>query len=204
MNAKSFQQAVEYAAERLGSELAPHLSYHSLLHTRDEVVAGAERLARMEGLKGRTLELLLTAAWFHDLGYIEQAQYHELISARIARQVLPRFGYTAQQVRTVDQAIMATALPQSPADLLGQILADADLDVLGRTDFMQRNGDLRRELASLGKHFTDHEWYVRQIQFLDAHSYFTASAHALRDGQKAVNRAELEALLRELAPTPGT
>ena len=200
MNSKSFEQAREYASGRLERELPAHLSYHAFSHTRDEVVAAAERLARMEGLKGRTLDLLLTAAWFHDLGYIEQAQYHELISARIARQVLPGFGYTPKQVATIDQAIMATALPQSPADLLGQTLADADLDVLGTTNFMSRNLDLRRELAQLGKVYTDLDWYVRQLQFQEGHTYFTASAHTLRDAQKEANKAELRAILRALQP----
>ena len=120
--------------------------------------------------------------------------------ARIARQVLPGFGYTPKQVATIDQAIMATALPQSPADLLGQILADADLDVLGTTNFMSRNLDLRRELAQLGKVYTDLDWYVRQLQFQEGHTYFTASAHTLRDAQKEANKAELRAILSALQP----
>src|SRR6266536_2303068 len=100
-------------------------------------------LAGMEGVQGDALSLLLTAAWFHDLGFVEQPQYHELISARIAVQVLPGFGYTDEQVEIVRWAILATALPQAPQNVLEQILTDADLDVLGRDAFMKRSDDLR-------------------------------------------------------------
>ena len=170
--------------------------YHGIAHTRDEVVPAVERLAGMEGIQGESLDVLLSAAWFHDIGYVEQATHHELIGARMAVQVLPSFGYSDSEVEIVRWAILATALPQSPTSLLEQILADADLDVLGREDFMKRNQDLRGELALLGKEFTDAEWYTRQIQFVEQHQYFTASARSSRDTQKSLNIAVLKNTLK--------
>jgi uncharacterized protein len=200
MNSQSFEQARQYAIHRLENELSPNLFYHGLPHTRDEVVPAVERLASLEGVRGKSLFLLLTAAWFHDLGYVEQARYHELISARIAVQVLPSFGYTEKQVETVRWAILATALPQSPTSLLEEILADSDLDVLGRENFMSRNQDFRRELAVLGEEFTDEEWFSGQLKFIEGHEYFTASARSLRDAQKILNITELKEALEALAP----
>jgi uncharacterized protein len=193
-----FNQAREYAEHRLERELSRHLLYHGLAHTRDEVVPAARTFADLEGIQGEPLELLLTAAWFHDIGFIEQSLDHESISARIAAKVLPSFGYTQDQVEIVRGAILATALPQSPTSLLEQILTDADLDTLGRANFMQRNRDLREELAFLGKDFTDQEWYVSQLNFIEGHNYFTASARALRDVQKRANIADLQKKLAEL------
>src|SRR3989338_10064542 len=112
MNAQIFEQSKQYALHRLESELSPDLHYHGITHTRNDVVPAAETLADMEGMQGESLYLLLTAAWFHDLGYIEQPLHHELISARIAGEVLPGFGYTSEQVEIVRWAILATALPQ--------------------------------------------------------------------------------------------
>lgn len=201
MNPQIFEQARRYAINRLAHELSPDLLYHGITHTRDEVVPAVERLAGMEGIQGESLYLLLIAAWFHDIGYVEQATHHELIGARIAVQVLASFGYSESEVEIVRWAILATALPQSPSSLLEEILADADLEVLGREDFMQRNGDLRRELALLGKEFTDEEWYTRQLKFVEEHKYFTASARSSRNTQKSLNIAKLknrlEALTRE-------
>jgi len=198
MNSQIFEQARQYAENRLERELSPNLLYHGIAHTREEVVPAAETLAGMEGIQEESLHLLLTAAWFHDIGYVEQALYHELIGARIAAQVLPSFGYSEDQVEIVRWAILATALPQSPTNLLEEILADADLDVLGRGDFMHRNGDLRRELAFLDKEFTDEQWYTGQLKFVEGHKYFTASARSLRDTQKLLNITELRNKLKEL------
>jgi uncharacterized protein len=198
MNAQNFEQAKRYALHRLGQELPQHLHYHGITHTRDEVVPTAEKLAGLEGIQEEALYLLLTAAWFHDLGYVEKPTHHELISARIAKQVLPDFGYTAEQIEIIQWAILSTALPQSPVTLIEQILTDADLDILGREDFMSRNTDLRRELAFFGKKFTDAAWYAGQIRFIETHTYFTASAHILRDAGKLSNIASLKRILETL------
>lgn len=194
-----FDQAVAYAQSRLENELSSNLCYHGPFHTRDEVVPAARQLAEMEKIRGQSLTLLLTAAWFHDLGYVEQPLHHELIGVRIAQEVLPGFGYGEKQIEKVRWAILATALPQAPQSHLEQILADADLDVLGRPDFLARNRDLRQELASLGKTFTDDQWYTGQLKFIREHRYFTQSARSMRDEQKAVNIEALESEFRGLA-----
>jgi uncharacterized protein len=198
MGTMNFDLAKHYALNRLEQELPSNLLYHGISHTRDDVVPAVERLAGMEGVHGDSLSLLLTAAWFHDLGYVEQARHHELISARIAVQELPGFGYTHKQVEVVRWAILATALPQSPQNLLEEILTDADLDVLGRDDFMLSNDKLRRELLTFGQGFSDFEWYTRQLKFVESHSYFTASSHALRDAGQLANIQTLKKLLDEI------
>lgn len=200
MNAKNFEQAKQYVLDRLERELSPNLLYHGITHTRDDVVPAVEMLAREEGIRGESLNLLLTAAWFHDLGFVEQPLHHELISARIAVQVLPGFGYTDKQVEIVRWAILATALPQSPKTVLEKILTDADLDVLGRDDFMFRNDKLRREIAFFGKEFTDRDWYVGQLKFVQTHTYFTASARTLWNAGQLKNIADLKHILEELGP----
>ena len=198
MTLQIFEKAWQYAESRLEQELSPKLLYHSVVHTRDEVIPAAQTLAGMEGIQGESLLLLLTAAWFHDIGHIEESANHESISSRIATEVLPAFGYTQDQVEIVRGAILATKLPQSPSGLLEEILADADLDVLGRKNFMQRNRDLRLELAFLGTEFTDEQWYSVQLKFLEEHKYFTASAHALMDTQKQLNISTLRNKLEGL------
>jgi uncharacterized protein len=198
MNISHFERARQYALQRLERELSPNLHYHAAMHTRDEVVPITEKLAIMEGLNEETLYLLLTAAWFHDLGYVEKHTHHELISTKIAMQVLPDFGYSSQEIEIVRWAILATVLPQSPSTLLEQILTDADLDVLGREDFMVRNNDLRKEFAYFGREYTDVEWCKNQIKFIEAHQYFTASARNLRDAGKLSNIANLKQKLEAL------
>ncbi len=188
--------ACNYALERLRRELPPSLVYHSLSHTQDEVVPAVERLAGLSGVSGGDLLLLRTAAYYHDLGFIVQRHDHEHVSAQLARAVLPRFGYGPGEVTRIVAMIYATRLPQRPRDLLEQLLADADLDLLGREDFLARNEDLRRELAAGGQTMSDATWLTGQLRFLAGHRYWTAAARALRDRGKAANRRALRALLK--------
>jgi uncharacterized protein len=191
MTAPDFERASQYALERLEQELPETLCFHSLAHTRDDVVPAVERLAAMEGIEGEELLLLRTAAFFHDIGFIERYNDHESVSIRIAGEALPSFGYTAQQIEGISNMILATKLPQSPQNLLEEILADGDLDNLGRDDFAERSRLLRAEQEVLGISVSDEVWYERQLEFLQNHEYFTDAARRLRDAKKQQNLQEL-------------
>jgi uncharacterized protein len=189
------KQAMSYAYKLLTRKLPTTLTYHSLTHTRDDVVPAVERLANMMGVGGEDLVLLRTAACFHDTGFVEQRDEHEAASARIAARILPRFGYTSHQIRAIAGMIMATRLPQTPRTPLEQILADADLDSLGRADFLRTSQALRSELAAFGADISEAAWYERQLAFLGSHRYFTPAACTLRDAGKRRNIALLEKLI---------
>jgi uncharacterized protein len=191
MTLPDFESARHYALERLERELPENLHYHSLGHTRDDVVPAVERLAEIEGVVGEPLLLLRTAAYFHDIGFIVQYNNHETASVQIAQEALPQFGYTGAQIEAISQMIMATKLPQSPDNRLAEILADADLDNLGRDDFEERSQVLRAELETLGITSSDEDWYQRQLEFIQNHRYFTGAARQLRDVKKEQNIKEL-------------
>lgn len=159
------------------------------------MVPAAERLAALLGVVGEELLLLRTAAWFHDIGFIERRTGHEECSTRIVAEVLPEFGYCSEQTSTIGLLIMATKLPQSPRSPLACLMADADLDALGRGDFLTTSQRLRDELAATGNPMSDAEWYQTQIDFLGEHEYWTAAAKQLRGPQKRRNMLLLDELL---------
>ena len=197
MDAEKFEQAKRYALGRLERDLPDGLYYHSLAHTTSDVVPAVEAFAAGEGIAGRDLLLLRTAAWFHDLGFVELRVGHEAVGARLAGEILPGCGYSPSDIGTIQSIIMATAIPQSASTVLERIMADADLDVLGRDDFLLRNGNLRRELAFFGQEFTDAQWYGGQLKFVASHIYFTASAREIRDEGQARNVETLKAALAQ-------
>ncbi len=186
-----FETAKNYALRRLDQELSPLLTYHSLAHTRDEVVLAAERLAALEGIASEDLMLLSTAAYFHDIGFTIQRENHEAVGIQVVQQVLPGFGYSSRQIQIIGGMIQATIIPQAPHTLMEEIIADADLDSLGREDFWPRSLALRTELANFGEMISDRAWYERQIRFMSGLQYFTASARAMREAQKQANIAWL-------------
>ncbi len=186
--------AINYADGRLTKELSADLSYHDAAHTRDWVVPAALRLAMASGIDGVELDLVLTAAWFHDIGYIERYAANEPIGARVAGEALPMFGYRPEHVRSVQGMILATAVPQHPRGILEQLVADADLDILARPEMLDQNERLRDELSRCAHPSTDEEWYAGQLRFFDAHHYFTAAARRMNNATKAQNRTLLAKL----------
>jgi uncharacterized protein len=193
-----WEAARDYALARLEGELPPDLTYHNLWHTCDDLLPAVQRLVALVGIGQDDTRLLETAAVYHDIGFTVQRQGHERLGAEIAAQALPRFGFSPAQVAAIQGMIMATQLPQSPRTPLEEILADADLDVLGREDFWARNQALRNELAASGTHISDERWLASQLQMLQSHHYWTAAARALRAEGKQKNIEEVRRVLAQV------
>lgn len=191
-------RARNYVEKRLSGELPAGLSYHSPSHIYD-VYEATDRIAAAEGISGHELGLLHTAALYHDIGFIRQATDHERIGCEIARESLPGFGYSEGDIESICGMIMATRIPQQPKTKLEEIIADADLDYLGRDDFWEIGRQLFEELRYYGRINTVDEWNALQIRFLEQHHYFTATSIASRKQKK---EEFLNMLKAGLAPNP--
>ncbi len=190
-----FNAAKTFILEKLNKELPPYLSYHSVEHIMD-VYRACEMLAEAEGISPEDRKLLLTAALYHDAGFLRQQKDHEALSCDIARQHLPAFGYTPAQVEAICGMIMATEIPQSPRNKLEEIICDADLDYLGREDFYKIGGKLYEELCACGVLGSVEEWNKLQARFLENHSYFTQTAIRLRRQKKQQHLAEVRSKIQ--------
>ncbi len=182
-----YKQAIDYALNRLQNELPAGLTYHNYWHTKEDVLPSCQRIAGLMGVDEADLALLEVGAAFHDIGFIEHNQDHELIGTKIAAQILPTFSYSEYEIELVTGMIMATRIPQSPHNLLEEILVDADLDLLGRPDFLARNMCLQQELVNFGHELQLKQWYEAQLAFLEQHTYFTPAAKKLRNTGKQQN-----------------
>jgi predicted metal-dependent HD superfamily phosphohydrolase len=187
-----------FVLQHLEATLSPDLLYHGLAHTRDDVLPAVERLATLAGLDPEERLLLRAAALYHDAGFAVAYQNNEIFAEELARESLPCFDFSPEQIDIVARLIRATAMPQRPESRLEALLCDADLDSLGREDYLETSLLLWRELAIQGERISLENWYRRQIHFLTVHSYFTREASTLRDAGKARNIRLLERLLRDL------
>lgn len=186
--------ALSYAFGRLRAELPAHLCYHCAHHTIADVVPAARALAQLSGLPEADTRLIEVAAAFHDLGHIRTYEGHEDAGIAILREALPGFGFDAALIGRVQAMIDATRMPQSPHNPEQQILADADLDSLGRDDFLKTSIALWKELCARGDSVEWPQWLKRQIRFLRGHRYFTKVERARRDAGKLANLALLTRL----------
>lgn len=191
-----FENVGRFILNKLRLELPAALSYHSVLHVKD-VYAAAEMIGRQENISGQEMKLLLSAAWFHDSGFLRGPKDHEEESCRIARQFLPDFDYTAEEIEQICGMVMATKIPQSPKNHLEQILADADLDYLGRDDFFETGNKLFSELSIFGFLNTEDEWDRLQVRFLESHYYFTPTAIRLRQAKKEAHLVLVKSKIKQ-------
>lgn len=180
----NYQAAAEYILDRLRRELPSYCSYHDYTHTID-VLKAVEFLSEKEGISDpETMDILRTAAVFHDCGFIYQYRGNEPVAVDVARDVLPSFGYTDEQIETVARLILVTALGVEPADNLEKIVKDADFDYLGREEYAPISLRLKAEWDSVGLHYSMDEWYQLQKKFLEAHRYYTTAALSVREPVK--------------------
>lgn len=160
----------------LQSRLSPLLTYHSYEHTT-RVVAGCLQIARHEQITdAHELAILEAAAWLHDAGFSKVYKGHEEESCKIAEEMLPAFGATEAEVKKICELIRSTRIPQSPKDLLGAILCDADLDYLGSNLFPHVSEMLKEEWMNYGIITEEETFHKLQINFLNTHTYFTRDA----------------------------
>jgi predicted metal-dependent HD superfamily phosphohydrolase len=187
------EQAREFILDKLNKELPEHFYYHNATHAED-VYTAAKQIAQAEGISDSEMPLLLTAALFHDSGFLLGPKDHEIHSCDNARLYLPGFGYSNTEIEQICDIIMATKMPQNPHNHLGEIICDADLDYLGRNDFFILSKKLFSELAITDHLETELEWNKLQVVFLENHHYFTKTAIALRE---ALQKEHLNEIIKK-------
>ena len=184
--------------QTLSTRLDPKLTYHSPYHTLD-VLEQATRIAIAEGIKNQSdLLLLQTAALYHDHGFVSAYKGHEEVSCEIFLKDFKESKLSGEDKKRICGMILATKIPQSPTNLLEQVICDADLDYLGRTDFYLISESLKKEFLHFGIVQTEEEWESLQVQFFENHKYFTKSSVKERNPVKQEHLKELRAKLKML------
>ncbi len=172
----NFAKAKEYITNRLVKELPKDYFYHGAHHTF-AVVKAASILAAKEKVTKQEYNLILTAAYYHDSGFLFQYKNNELFAANLVSEVLPSFDYSPEETEIVRNMILATQSKVEPNTHLEQIMCDADHDYLGTDNYHEIANTLRKELIKQGTIYEDLEWLKIQHNYLkNKHLYYTKSA----------------------------
>ncbi len=190
----NYHAAKAFILDKLERELSEQLTYHGLHHTLD-VLYTTEELCYYERVPPYEALLLKTAALFHDSGFTISNKEHEVLGCRLAEQYLPQYDYTPLEINRICSMIMATKIPQSPANTLEKILCDADLDYLGRDDFYSIGATLFEELKSHNVLQTEEAWNTLQVNFLEKHTFFTRTNRRRRTPHKQRYLEELRKIV---------
>ena len=181
----------QYVKELFRDELPDGIKYHDAnhtLHPTKGVVAVANSIALSENISEHDRELLITAAYFHDTGYIREYDKNEPIAARMAGRILKLIGYKPSEIKKVQKMIRSTDLELEPKTHVEKILCDADLDHFGREDFFKLDGKLREGRRARGIDVSDEsKWYKGTLKIVQKHQYYTESQIKLREEEKQKN-----------------
>jgi len=188
----------QYATSMLKNRVNPRFIYHNYAHTLETVKASII-IGKGVGLPLEQLEIVVIAAWLHDIGYIYSWKNHEYLSAQIATNLLYEMQYPSAKIEQVANCIKATKVPQSPKNMMEKVLCDADLVNLGIPQHFERSALLRREWAiTRNQVFNEIEWQEYSIQFLSEQQYHTMFAQQWLNPQKQAHLQHRKQLLQEL------
>jgi len=191
---QSSQSMKSFVVNLLDEKLSPFYYYHNSDHTL-YVMDKAIEIGRNENRTEREITLLTAAALWHDSGYIKTKINHEKESCLLARQYLGEYDFSDADINCICGMIMATKMPQSPQNILEQIIADADLEYLGTPGAEEKAAKLFKELQYLTPSLTTEQWQKTQISFLKAHQYFTSFC---KKNRQPVQQAYLQRLLNNI------
>ena len=185
----------EFVINLLNNDLPLFYYYHTYEHTL-YVMEKAVEIGQYENCSEPEIELLKAAALWHDTGYINTYAGHEEESCMLARQYLPGYGFSTEDVYKICGMIMATKIPQSPKNKLEEIIADADLEYLGTVSAGIKADNLFKELRSINPILTKEEWNQIQVSFLQQHHYFTRFC---KDNREHTKQSYLKSLINNKA-----
>jgi predicted metal-dependent HD superfamily phosphohydrolase len=185
-------KAEKYVFLLLTKELSNDFLYHNFSHTQ-RVVNAIKELIAGENISEVDANVLVLAAWFHDVGYIKGCDNHEESSVRIVTNFLEEYNIDDSIINTVSRIIRATKMGAEADDVLEKVMRDADCAHLGNKGFSDVSDLLKEELNLVhNKDYSDSEWIQENIQFLaNNHHYHTSYAQGNWQQGKDKNLAQL-------------
>jgi hypothetical protein len=172
-NISAYPEVCHRILKDLTEKLPGHLTYHCLEHTID-VANVCNHYIDFYMVADEPARLIRIAALAHDYGYIFGPKEHEERSIKEVRPLLT--DYSEEQISMINGMIRATKVPQQPKNLYEEIVADSDLDYLGRNDYDILSEGLRKEFLHFGVIQNDKDWLEVQIKFLESHKFHTSWA----------------------------
>lgn len=161
--------------------LDPRYLYHSLNHTR-EVCCRAIEIGQALGCEHKEIELLHTAAVYHDVGFTVSHLDHEQRGAAIFRAKALKLEMPEEDISLIESLIMVTKPFTEAQNKLECIIKDADLYYISTDDYARQANLLRRELEWINGPMDDEQWKAFQVKFLSQHKFLSPGIdHNLND-----------------------
>lgn len=189
-------EAIAYVEALFRAKKPDWVKFHTFRHAR-AVAKASQEIGAACRLSEDDLDAVALAAWFHDTGYLEGIDGHEERSVEISSAFLRGHGYPEEKIAQIAGCIRATQLPQTPKNLMEQVLCDADIAHLASKDFFEVTELIRSEIEHrMRVKLTEAEWLTMNTDFVTGHPFHTEWARKKFAEQRAAN---LEGLKKRLA-----
>lgn len=196
------KETKNFVENLLNDKLPEHFVYHNLQHTLDVVDATVE-IAQKSHLRKEQMEIVLLAAYLHDIGYINRADGHEEQSIALTKEFLEGQKVDQELISEIVACIEATKMPQNPSNLLQQVLCDADLYHLSSDRYFEKAELLRAEFSSVEKdEISESEWLDMSSLFIGNHQYFTEYGRRVLGPRKNKNLKKIKKRVKVLNGDP--
>ncbi len=188
-----------FVSKLLRENTPPYLGYHNLDHTR-EVVENAKLIAKHENFTPDETNILLTAAWFHDTGYVKTYTGHEQESIAIATGFLKKKKVDEDIIEVIANCIKATIYTQKPDSKIEKALRDADFMHLGKENYPKYAELIRNEWNDAGVRIIKKgEFEEESIKMFHEHTFYTDYGRRELTGIKTKNLEALQASVKKRA-----
>lgn len=191
------KQAEDYVTALYESSPNKNLLYHNIEHTQN-VVNRANEIAAHYELSERDITVLNIAAWFHDTGHIyTDPMMHEEKSVEIMQDWMSNRLEYAEMAEDIAEVIMSTKFSTQPANMIQQIIKDADTYHFGLPGFKKIDKLLKKEMELRNLQTMLQDWKRNTLNLLESHQYFTSYCKNLLDMGKKDNIDRLHKKMRD-------
>ena len=196
---EAIQTLENYILNYLEEHLNPLLVYHSVGHT-ENVVQEVKQICDYEGISSTKKNLIVFAAYCHDIGFVTRIVNNEQFGAQFAEKLMRQKGNGIEEIEFVKMLILESNLSKACTSFESGILRDADLGYFGTKEFFIGSQKLYQEYVNFGRiSGNESEWLEKQIEFFKTHNYYSAYSNKYRLPVKELNLLKLIKRLEELS-----
>jgi len=170
----------EFVINKLENELQANIYFHNAKHTKD-VYTLTELIGRAEDISQEDLLMLRTAGLFIDTGFITNYDDYENENIRFARDILPKYRYSREQIDNVCNLIMSVNHNENNKGRIEGILYDAYHNYIGRIDFIEHSRRHFQEVKERVASLTEKEWFYHELRIVEKFKFCTNTAKMLTE-----------------------
>lgn len=185
----------EFIEEKLTKELSSSMYFHNASQTHD-FANTVELICLGEHIEVEDMLVVKTAATLYASGFVIQYENYREKSIEFAKEILPGYEYTKNQIEKVCEIIESSKNLFSAENKFVAVFADAYLDFYGSYQYIQKLNLLFNELNENKQILDKKDWYNHQLNNLKKHNFYTPTARILRDVCK---EDQVKKLLKEIA-----